>query len=107
MLCDIGGESGVQMIFYIIPLNPQGDNPYVPSEYAAFKERCQAFCRQRHIPFANFENIVPAEKWGFFMGGPDFKHFRGAGHKITSAAILERFGPVLVSSDPQLSRGGQ
>jgi hypothetical protein len=98
MLCDIGIESGVQMIFYIIPLNPQGDNPYIPVEYASFKDRCEKLCVDRRIPFANFETIVPAADWGFFMGGPDFKHFRGPGHKVTATAIVERFGPVLIGT---------
>ena len=102
MLNAIARENGVQLIFYIIPLNPQGDNPYIPAEYAAYKERCEKFCVQEHIPFANFENIVPAEDWGFFMGGPDFKHFRGIAHKKTAAAILERFGPQLTAA-PQFS----
>jgi hypothetical protein len=103
MLTGLARENGVQVIFYIIPLNPQGDNPYIPAEYAAFKERCQNFCSQQNIPFANFENIVPADDWGFYLDGPDFKHFRGPGHKITAAAIIERFGPQLTAAAPQLS----
>ena len=30
-----------------------------------------------------------------FLGGPDFKHFKGAGHKLTSEAILQTFEPIL------------
>jgi hypothetical protein len=107
MLNEIGRENGVRLIFYIIPLNPQSDNPYIPAEYAAFKERCEKFCAQQHIPFANFEDVVPADEWGFFMGGPDFKHFRGAGHKRTAAAIVERFGAQLTTSQPQFSGAGR
>jgi len=103
MLNDIGRENGVRIIFYIVPLNPQSDNPYVPTEYAAFKQRAEKFCAEQRIPFANFENIVPADGWGWSPEGPDFKHFKGIGHKITAAAILERFGPQLRAAAPQFS----
>jgi hypothetical protein len=103
MLNDLGRENGIRIIFYIVPLNPQSDNPYVPAEYAAFKERAEKFCSEQHIPFANFENIVPAGDWGLFLDGPDFKHFKGIGHKITAAAILERFGPEMMADPSQLS----
>jgi hypothetical protein len=29
------------------------------------------------------------------MGGPDFKHFRGEGHRMTAAALIEHFGAVM------------
>ncbi len=103
MLVEVARENGVRPIFYIIPLNPQGDNPYVPAEYAAYKEQCEKFCAEEKIPFANFEDVVPADKWGLFLGGPDFKHFRGAGHKITAAAIMNRFGGELIGKNSQFT----
>jgi hypothetical protein len=30
------------------------------------------------------------------MGGPDFKHFKGSGHRRTAAALIEHFGDRLV-----------
>jgi hypothetical protein len=95
MLTDIAHANGVQPIFYVIPLNPQGDNPYVASEYESFKKDIRAYCVREKIPFDNFENRVPAEDWGTLLGGPDFKHFKENGHKKTAAAILESFGTIL------------
>jgi hypothetical protein len=95
LIADLAAESGVNIILYINPLNPRGENPYVPEQYAAFKEWATQFAADRKIPFANIENIVPEGDWGEFMGGPDFKHFRGEGHRLTANAILERFGDVL------------
>jgi len=100
MLNDLARTNGVQPIYYVIPLNPQGDNPYIPEEYAHFKEQIKAYCEAAQIPFDNFEKAVPADDWGTFLGGPDFKHFTEAGHKITSQAILHSpaIGPVLAGS---------
>jgi len=90
---------GVEFVTYVIPLNPVAENPYVDSEYIAYKEWLAALCSTRKVAFANFENLVPTEEWGEWMGGPDFKHFKGPAHKRTAAAIVDRFGPGLLGGD--------
>ncbi|MBJ6723172.1 hypothetical protein [Geomesophilobacter sediminis] len=95
MIADVANENHVQPIYYVIPLNPLARNPYVPSQYAAFKVWLQQLCQQKAIPFANLEGTVPSKYWGEFMGGPDYKHFRAEGHAITAQAILREFGPLL------------
>ena len=107
LLADLARENGVQVIYYVVPMNPRGDSPYVASEYVAFKERSEKFCREENIPFANLEKVVPAGDWGVHQDGPDFKHFRGPGHQKTAAAILEYFGPLLSGAGSQLSGAGQ
>lgn len=93
LMSRVAEERGIRFAAYVIPLNPQAENPYVPSEYAAFKEWLSGLATTRGIPFANLEDAVPADDWGLLDGGPDFKHFREAGHRITAARILEAFGP--------------
>jgi hypothetical protein len=95
LLVDVARSRGVRVILYVIPLNPQSENPYLPDQYAAFKGWLQGYCRTRAIPFANLENTVPAPAWGTFMGGPDFKHFTGEGHRLTAAALLDQFGTMI------------
>lgn len=99
LIADEAARNDVRLILYVIPLNPLSENPYVPGEYAAFKTWLEAFARERRIAFADLERAVPEEHWGEFMGGPDFKHFRGEGHRITAAAILARFRPLLLGDD--------
>jgi hypothetical protein len=96
MMADVAKAHHVQLIVYIIPLNPLAQNPYVPAEYEAFKEWAKQFAADRGLPFANLENLIPHDEWGEFMGGPDFKHFRGEGHKRTAAALIDTFGPWLL-----------
>lgn len=96
MLADVAKKNSIKPIFYIIPLNPLADNPYIPGQYDSFKQWIQQTCLEKEIPFANLEGVVPSEYWGEFMGGPDFKHFRGEGHAITAKAILKVFGPILL-----------
>lgn len=91
LAAQVASERGVQLAWYNVPLNPQAENPYVPIQYASFKSWVDSLARKRNIPFANLEHIVPASKWGEFMGGPDFKHFRGAGHFLTAQALLRVF----------------
>jgi hypothetical protein len=98
LIADIAKEHHVQLIVYVIPLNPLGNNPYVPEQYAAFKVYARQFAEERGIPFANFETLVPASGWGYFNGGPDFKHFREIGHELTSKAVMAAFGPWLLGT---------
>jgi hypothetical protein len=46
------------------------------------------------------ENLVPVEDWGEFMGGPDYKHFKGEGHRLTAEEIVRRFSKYLVNTQP-------
>src|SRR6266403_1435448 len=95
MMAEVSKRNRVRLILYIIPLNPQAENPYVPEEYRQFKKWLETFCRGQNVPFANLEGIVPREDWGLFQGGPDFKHFKEEGHRLTSRAILDQFGSVI------------
>lgn len=97
VMAEVARVNHVQLILYVTPLNPVAENPYIPEEYAAFKVWIADFAAQRDIPFANFDNIVPESAWGEFMGGPDFKHFRGEGHHITAQAIMDTFGSYMAS----------
>ena len=99
MMMDVAEPRHIQLAMYIIPLNPQGENPYIPAQYEEFKAWADSICHQRGVPFANLENEVPADDWGTFLGGPDFKHFKAIGHRLTAQAVLERFGPLLFQGE--------
>ena len=89
---ELAEERGIEPLLYIVPLNPQASSPYVPAEYDEFKVRMRAEAERYGVRLANFEDVVPATDWGEFMGGADFKHFRGAGHEATARALLAEFG---------------
>jgi len=95
LMADVAREHGVGVMMYVVPFNPRAENPYIPEEYSAFKSWLSEFGRQKQIPMANLENAVPIDDWGTFFGGPDFKHFKGEGHRRTAAALLQAFGPEL------------
>jgi hypothetical protein len=95
ILTDTARAHGVGVVYYVIPLNPIAENPYIPSQYKEFKEWIASMCEREHVPFANLEDIVPTQDWGEFMGGPDYKHFKEAGHRITAMTLLQVFrGPL-------------
>lgn len=102
LLAEIGREHGVNVMFFIVPFNPHAENPYIPEEYASFKTWLSEFAEENGTPLANLENVVPTSDWGLFLGGPDFKHFRGEGHRKTAAALVDVFSRQLV---PQSSTG--
>jgi hypothetical protein len=95
MIADIAKENRVVPVYYLIPLNPLAENPYIPAQYDMFKLWLQSYCQKNKIPFANLEGVVPSQFWGEYLGQPDFMHFRGEGHAITANAILKEFGPLL------------
>lgn len=104
MMEEIARRGGVKLVLYVIPLNPLAENPYIPVQYVGFKAWIEKFCHDRDVPFANLENVVPSEAWGEFMGGPDFKHFREEGHRLTASALLDRFGPVIHRTSREMAR---
>ncbi len=87
---------GVTFAAYVVPLNPQAENPYLPEQYAEFKRWIEEVCVREQVPFANFEDVVPAEHWGTYLGGPDFKHFKAEGHSLTARAVIDRFSSLFV-----------
>ncbi len=95
VLADVGRAHGVKVLLFIVPFNPHAENPYVPEEYASFKGWLSAFAAENQIPLANLESAVPPADWGLFLGGPDFKHFRGEGHRKSAAALLQAFATEL------------
>lgn len=88
-------ENGVRLLLYVVPLNPLADNPYIPEQYAAFKSWLAGFSRHSGVPCLDLENAVPQGEWGQFMGGPDFKHFKGIGHRRVADALWAAFGEEL------------
>jgi hypothetical protein len=98
LFLDEAKKKGVIPIIYIVPLNPQAENPYVPEEYESFKTWAKTLCEEQHIPFDNLENVVPHADWGEFLGGPDFKHFRGEGHRRTAEELVRRFRSYFVTN---------
>lgn len=96
LFLDEAKEQDVIPIIYIVPLNPQAENPYIPEEYESFKTWAKALCEEQHIPFDNLESVIPHEDWGEILGGPDFKHFRGEGHRRTAEELVRRFRSYLV-----------
>jgi hypothetical protein len=98
LMLDVAKEEGIVMPLYVIPLNWQAETPYVTEQYEEFKRWVEALARERGVPFANLEGAVPVEDWGLLDGQPDFKHFRGEGHRITAAALLSRLGPALLAA---------
>lgn len=97
LMIEVAKDNGVAIPLYVIPLNPLAENPYVPEEYAGSVAWLAELCRATDTPYANLEHVVPSEHWGEFMGGPDFKHFKGEGHRITANAILDAFRPLYES----------
>jgi hypothetical protein len=98
MMIDVCAESGVEFITYVIPLNPLAESPYILEEYDGFKDWISRLARTREVPFVNLENLVPSHEWGLWLGGPDFKHFKGAGHRRTATKLLEEFGPLIMAA---------
>ncbi|MBI4353089.1 MAG: hypothetical protein HY593_04090 [Candidatus Omnitrophica bacterium] len=82
-------EKGIKLVVYVVPLNPQAESPYVPEQYEEFKEWLAQFALRNGLPTADWEKRVPVEEWGELMDGPDFKHFKGAGHRLTADALLD------------------
>ena len=94
----VARQSNVHLMLYVVPFNPLADNPYVPEQYDAFKRWLEDFARRSQVPCPNLENTVPAGDWGQFMGGPDFKHFKGVAHRRLADALWAAFGDSLEGS---------
>jgi len=104
LMVEVSRRAGVRFGMYVVPLNPLAENPYVGDEYVEFKSWLGNLAAERDIRFANFENLVPTDDWGTWLGGPDFKHFKGAGHRRLAAKIAEEFGPESKTAAMEVGR---
>jgi len=100
LMIDLARDNGVQFITYVIPLNNLAETPYIPQQYQEFKVWLADLARREGVPTANLEDVVPTEDWGTLNGYPDFKHFRGAGHRRTAEALLAHFKALLIAPAP-------
>lgn len=89
-------EAGIRVLVYVAPLRVDVDAPYVPEEYAAFKEDIERRTVAGGARFANLEGLIPAEFWGLkestSVGGEveiDFMHFQAPGHIILAGKLGE------------------
>jgi hypothetical protein len=98
LLADVARANGVQLLPYIIPLNPVAENPYVPEEHRRFKDWYAGLAREKGFPYVDLEDLVPSDEWGTRDGEVDFKHFRGPAHRRTAAAIVNAFEGRLLSA---------
>ncbi len=96
LLADEASARGIKLLPYVIPVNPTAETPYVESEYAAFKAWFAEYARGHALPSADLDDIVPPSEWGIRNGEPDFKHFKGAGHRVTAEAVVQAFKAELM-----------
>jgi hypothetical protein len=87
-----GQRAGVDVTLYVAPLRPDVAIPYVPAEYAAFKQAAETLARKYGARYLDLEGLVPAEYWGGWaaVGGAvedDFMHFQAPGHELLAQAV--------------------
>lgn len=98
-ILELAQHDDIRVISYIAPLRTDIEPPYVPAEYALFKNEVRNLCSKfQNASFFDFERIVPAEYWGLKNNTSlkasqeiDFMHFMEPGHRRLANAIIEVF----------------
>jgi hypothetical protein len=79
----------VAMLLYNAPLRPEADNPYVPDQYARFRQDLLNIGTKEGIAERDYDDLIPRELWGTWYATdyPDFSHFTSAGHRILAHQV--------------------
>lgn len=93
-LIELAQRHGARVALYNAPVNPAVDM-FFPDEYAGFVERLRALCNERGVAFADLATAVPAERWGYWIDGPDPIHFDAQAHEIAAGIIDRELGEWL------------
>ncbi len=96
LMIDLARQKGIEPLFYVNPLNRIAETPYVDEEYRDFKTWLLRLASREKTQVVDLDAVVPDAAWGEVDGEPDFKHFRGEGHRILARALLESFAGAFV-----------
>ena len=89
-------SGGASVQLYNAPVNPAVDMFY-PEEYQGYLTRLRALCEKHGVPFADLPDAVPAERWGYWIDGPDPIHFDAQAHHIVAGLLDGAFGADILS----------
>ena len=88
-LLELAQRDGVAVLAYKAPHRP--DEPifyHDRASYDRFFEVSESRFRSERVHYADLQEIVPAEHWGFLRSGvPDVFHFRVKGHRLLGSHI--------------------
>jgi hypothetical protein len=95
-LISLARQRGTRVLLYNAPVNP-AVSMFFEEEYGGYVARLAQLCREKGVPFADLATAVPAERWGYWIDGPDPIHFDEQAHRIMHDRLVEAFGPLLLS----------
>jgi lysophospholipase L1-like esterase len=92
-------QKNIDLLVYIPPIRNDVDQPYVVTEYEAFKLELARYASENGFKLKNYEGIVPAQYWGVKpstkMGDQkfeiDFMHFQQEGHRLLAKELAKEF----------------
>jgi hypothetical protein len=94
-LVALAERHGTKVVLYNAPVNP-AVSMFYEEEYAAHVARLAKLCADHAIPFADLATAVPAERWGYWIDGPDPIHFDEEAHRIMHGHLVEAFADSLL-----------
>ena len=101
-ILELAKKNEITVLVYVAPLRNDVKIPYQPQSYSQFKLKIEDETIQKGLYFSNFENIVPANYWGYkgstSLSGDreiDFMHFQEEGHQLLANAIYEKLLKIM------------
>jgi hypothetical protein len=99
-LIDLAQRHGAKVMLYNAPVNP-AVSMFYEDEYAGFVARLVEISSAKDVPFVDLAAAVPAERWGYWIDGPDPIHFDEQAHYLMRDHLVAAFaGPLLALAQP-------
>lgn len=96
-LIELCKQEDVRVLMFYAPVNPRVSLYRTPQDRIVYRDFVDHVAQANGIPLYDFENSIPAERWGNLLNGPDPLHMGRAAH--------QDFAQIMVNTMnlPQLS----
>jgi hypothetical protein len=98
-LIELCKQQDVRLLMFYAPVNPRVSLYRTPQDRVSYRAFVDHLAQANSIPLYDFENSIPAERWGNLLNGPDPLHMGRAAH--------QDFAQIMVNTMnlPQLAGG--
>jgi hypothetical protein len=80
-LIDLCKQQDVRLLMFYAPVNPRVSLYRAPQDRVFYRAFVDHLAQANGIPLYDFENSIPAERWGNLLNGPDPLHMGRAAHQ--------------------------
>jgi hypothetical protein len=87
-IAELCRENRIHLALLNAPQNPQAPLYRTKDDKVAYDNLIRSIAGTYNLPLYDFENSIPAERWGIWIDGPDPIHFGREAHKMMANLVM-------------------